>query len=92
MKLTWLSFSGQSKQDCDTSYVEVYDPTTAASDRKDKICGSKTKAITSVSNHMYLRLYAITDVYVKQFEALFTVFSKGVQICLFRNIIQNMSI
>ena len=75
--LNWQEYEMASPQDCESTFVELYDPTTAVSDKRRQYCGSKTKSIMSGSNHMYLRLFTTSIKRIPKFKALFTIFTRG---------------
>ncbi len=77
LSLRWLKYQVMGPQNCDTTFVEIYDRTTAESDRRKINCGNTANAIKSSSNHVYVRAYAKDPYAVTDFQALFTVFSQG---------------
>ena len=64
-------------QSCDATYVEVYDRTTATSDRQKKYCGNEAKQIKSSSNHFYLHLHSANLFAIPDFQAIVTLFTEG---------------
>ena len=75
--MRWLTFKMTTPQDCDDSFMELYDRTTATSDRRKQVCGMAAKEFKSVSNHVYLRVYAKNPTLLPIFRTLFTIFTPG---------------
>ena len=74
-------------QSCDATYVEVYDRTTATSDRQKKYCGNEAKQIKSSSNHFYLHLHSANPFAIPDFQAIVTLFTEGEDVDAMSNIV-----
>ena len=75
--LAFQSYEMTHPQSCDDAFVEVYDRTTAMSDKQKKYCGNEAKHFKSSSNHFYVHLHSANPFQNPQFNAIFTIFTEG---------------
>ena len=62
---------------CEDSFLSMYEGTTQQEQRTKTFCGRVAKDFNADSNHVYLRLYAKTSSSIPKFDAMVTLYTKG---------------
>ncbi|XP_033754730.1 uncharacterized protein LOC117337738 [Pecten maximus] len=70
----WFPFP----QDCGANYIEIYDKTTASSDRIFHYCNGPLPEFVSVSSRVFIRLYGNQQESLPRIEVQYSVYRKGV--------------
>ncbi|ELT99685.1 hypothetical protein CAPTEDRAFT_228927 [Capitella teleta] len=75
--IQWSTYIMTKQNNCDSSFIEIYERTTSISDKSKGFCGEVAKDARSSSNIVYLRMFGKSTKVLPKFEAIFTVFTLG---------------
>jgi len=62
---------------CNETYIEIYERTTMANNRRKLYCGGLARSLQTTSNRIFVRLWTVSTDRMPWFMLVFTVFTLG---------------